>query len=108
MLTPLCKFNVLLAMPPRCKVRWPAKWESQKTRVPKFWGGPCIQNPAVYGSVLVSPGPISGLLSNQGEKSINPVFHNGSIKTKVLKYGTPKPSSLKPPEASPPSQTSGP
>ena len=45
---------------------------------------------------------ITGLLSNQGEKSINlysimvplrkTVFHNGSFKKKVLKYGTPKPS----------------
>ena len=33
-----------------------------------------------------------GFLSNQGEKSINFVFHSGSFKKKVLKYGTPKPS----------------
>ena len=48
----------------------------------------------------------TGLLSNQGEKSINLFFHKGSFKTKsidfyfiraplrkkVLQYGTPKPS----------------
>ena len=34
--------------------------------------------------------PVPGLLSNQGEKSIN-FFHKGSFKKKVLKYGTPKP-----------------
>ena len=37
-------------------------------------------------------GPFTGLLSNQGEKSINFYFHKGSFKKKVLKYGTPKPS----------------
>ena len=39
-----------------------------------------------------SHGPPPGLLSNQGEKSINFFFHKGSFKKKVLKYGTPKPS----------------
>ena len=33
----------------------------------------------------------TGLLSNQGEKSINFLFHKGSFKKKVLKYGTPSP-----------------
>ena len=33
----------------------------------------------------------TGLLSNQGEKSIHFYFINGSCKKKVLKYGTPKP-----------------
>ena len=30
------------------------------------------------------------------EKKYKLVFHNGSLKKKVLKYGTPKPSTLKP------------
>ena len=34
---------------------------------------------------------VPGLLSNQGEKKYKLVFHNGSFKKKVLKYGTPKP-----------------
>ena len=34
----------------------------------------------------------TGLLSNQGEKRCKLLFHKGSFKTKVLKYGTPKPS----------------
>ena len=34
----------------------------------------------------------TGLLSNQGKKKYKLVFHAGSIKRKVLKYGTPKPS----------------
>ena len=33
---------------------------------------------------------ISGLLSNQGKK-YKLLFHKGSFKKKVLKYGTPKP-----------------
>ena len=33
----------------------------------------------------------SGLLSNQGKK-YKELFHKGSFKKKVLKYGTPKPS----------------
>ena len=33
----------------------------------------------------------TGLLSNQGKK-YKLLFHNGSFKKKVLKYGTPKPS----------------
>ena len=31
-----------------------------------------------------------GFLSNQGEKRYKLVFHNGYVKKKVLKYGTPK------------------
>ena len=34
----------------------------------------------------------TGLLSNQAEKKYKLVFHNGSLKKKVFKYGTPKPS----------------
>ena len=37
---------------------------------------------------------LSGLLSNQGEIKYKLLFHKGSIKKKVLKYGTPKPSYL--------------
>ena len=36
-------------------------------------------------------GGFSGLLSNQ-EKKYKLLFHNGSFKKEVLKYGTPKPS----------------
>ena len=35
---------------------------------------------------------LSGLLSNQGEKSINSYFIMVPLRKKVLKYGTPKPS----------------
>ena len=35
---------------------------------------------------------ITGLLSNQGEKSINLYFIRVPLRKKVLKYGTPKPS----------------
>ena len=35
---------------------------------------------------------LTGLLSNQGEKKYTLLFHNGSFKKKVLKYGTPRPS----------------
>ena len=35
--------------------------------------------------------PLSGLLSNQGEKSINLYFIRVPLRKKVLKYGTPKP-----------------
>ena len=34
----------------------------------------------------------TGLLSNQGEKSINSYFIRVPLRKKVLKYGTPKPS----------------
>ena len=33
---------------------------------------------------------VAGLLSNQGEKC-KLLFHNGSLKKKAFKYGTPKP-----------------
>ena len=36
-------------------------------------------------------GLYTGLLSNQGEKKYKLVFHNGSFKKTVLKYGAPKP-----------------
>ena len=39
---------------------------------------------------------ISGLLSNQGEKSINFYFIRVPLGKKVLKYGTPKPRSDQP------------
>ena len=35
---------------------------------------------------------VAGLLSNQGEKSLNLYFIRVPLKKKVLKYGTPKPS----------------
>ena len=35
--------------------------------------------------------PFTGLLSNQGEKSINFYFIRVPLRKKVLKYGTPKP-----------------
>ena len=35
---------------------------------------------------------LPGLLSNQGEKSINSYFIMVPLRKKVLKYGTPKPS----------------
>ena len=35
---------------------------------------------------------LAGLLSNQGEKSINLFFIMVPLRKKVLKYGTPKPS----------------
>ena len=38
----------------------------------------------------------TGLLSNQGEKSINLYFIRVLLRKKVLKYGTPKPSILWP------------
>ena len=41
--------------------------------------------------------PISGLLSNLEEKSINLYFIMDPLRKKVLKYGTPKPSSSGPP-----------
>ena len=34
----------------------------------------------------------TGLLSNQGAKKYKLLFHKGSFKKKILKYGTPKPS----------------
>ena len=37
---------------------------------------------------------VSGLLSNQGEKSINFYFIRVPLRKKVLKYGTPKPRRL--------------
>ena len=37
-------------------------------------------------------GPLTGLLSNQGEKSINLYFIRVPLRKAVLKYGTPKPS----------------
>ena len=47
-------------------------------------------NESYYFGVLGSTVP--GLLSNQGEKRYKLLFHHGSFKKKVLKYGTPKPS----------------
>ena len=38
----------------------------------------------------------TGLLSNQGEKSINFYFTMAPLRKKVLKYGTPQPSSSRP------------
>ena len=38
--------------------------------------------------------PVPGLLSNQGEKSINCYFIRVPLRKQVLKYGTPKPSTL--------------
>ena len=35
--------------------------------------------------------PVTGLLRNQGEKSINFYFIRVPLRKKVLKYGTPKP-----------------
>ena len=49
-------------------------------------------------SLLGGSDPVPGRLSNQGEESINFVFHKGSFKKKVLKYGTPKPRSSEHPE----------
>ena len=46
---------------------------------------------SLTGSTSLAVAPIPGLLSNQGEKSINFYFIMVSIKKKVLKYGTPKP-----------------
>ena len=43
------------------------------------------------GTTIETLGNSAGLLSNQGEKLYKLFFHNGSIKKKVLKYGTPKP-----------------
>ena len=59
------------------------------------------QLPADFGPS--SPGAwITGLLSNQGEKSINFYFIRVPLRKKVLKYGTPKPRLCKPSEASGP------
>ena len=47
-----------------------------------FWG--CFR--------MVAQCSLTGLLSNQGEKSINFYFIRVPLRKKVLKYGTPKPS----------------
>ena len=46
------------------------------------------------GWLVLEAFPCTGLLSNQGEKSVNFYFIMAPLKTKVLKYGTPKPSIL--------------
>ena len=50
----------------------------------------------------------SGLLSNQGEKSMNFYFIRVPLRKKVLKYGTPKPRSLLSLEALPKPQSTMP
>ena len=48
------------------------------------WGAVATRSPRMY--------RLTGLLSNQGEKSINFYFIMVPLRKKVLKYGTPKPS----------------
>ena len=48
---------------------------------------------AFRGSSGLHVGAFTGLLSNQGEKSINFYFIRVPLRQKVLKYGTPKPRS---------------
>ena len=60
------------------------------TSFPWQKGRECSSNSEML-SLHVASTP-TGHLSTQGEKKYKLVFHKGSFKKKVLKYGTPKPS----------------